>query len=126
MRPACAPSCALIHRNPAGSLWLTSTGFVTDLPHNVGSVETRGIDGNLSYSYRFGRLGTLSAGFNGTWVDKYLVNDGLNPALQLRRLLWRDLRQPAAQVEAQAAARLPDAGRHRDFGPVALCRQGQA
>jgi len=74
-----APSCALIHRNPGGSLWLTSTGFVEDLPHNVGSVETRGIDGNLSYSYRFGHLGTLSAGFNGTWVDKFLVNDGLNP-----------------------------------------------
>jgi outer membrane receptor protein involved in Fe transport len=75
-----APSCALIHRNPAGSLWLTSTGFVVDLPHNVGSVETRGIDGNLSYSYRFGHVGTLSVGFNGTWVDKYIVNDGLNPA----------------------------------------------
>jgi outer membrane receptor protein involved in Fe transport len=74
-----AASCALIHRNPAGSLWLSSDGFVTDLPHNVGSVETRGIDGNLSYSYRFGSFGTLSAGFNGTWVDKYLVNDGLNP-----------------------------------------------
>jgi iron complex outermembrane recepter protein len=74
-----AASCALIHRNPAGSLWLSSGGFVTDLPHNVGSVETRGVDGNLAYSYRLGALGTLSAGFNGTWVDKYLVNDGLNP-----------------------------------------------
>lgn len=75
-----APSCALIHRAPGGSLWLSSQGFVTDLPINVGSVETRGIDGNASYSYRFGSLGTLSAGFNGTWVDKYIVNDGLNPA----------------------------------------------
>jgi outer membrane receptor protein involved in Fe transport len=74
-----APSCALIHRNPAGSLWLSPQGYVIDLPHNVGSVETRGIDGNLSYSYRFGSFGTLSAGFNGTWVDKYIVNDGLNP-----------------------------------------------
>jgi iron complex outermembrane receptor protein len=75
-----AASCALIHRNPAGSLWLTSSGYIVDLPQNVGSVETRGIDGNLSYSYRVGRFGTLSAGFNGTWVDKYIVNDGLNPA----------------------------------------------
>jgi outer membrane receptor protein involved in Fe transport len=74
-----APSCALIHRNPAGSLWLTSTGYVVDFPQNVGSVETRGVDGNLSYSYRFGHLGTLSVGFNGTWVDKFLTNDGLNP-----------------------------------------------
>ena len=75
-----APSCAFVHRNPAGSLWLTSTGFVTDLPHNVGSVETRGVDGNVSYSYRFGTVGTLSLGFNGTWVDKFIINDGLNPA----------------------------------------------
>ena len=75
-----APSCALIRRNPAGSLWLTPGGFVIDIPQNVGGVETRGIDGNLSYSYRFGRFGTLSAGFNGTWVDKYVIDDGLNPA----------------------------------------------
>jgi outer membrane receptor protein involved in Fe transport len=74
-----AASCALVRRNPAGSLWLSSAGFVTDLSHNVGGVETRGIDGNLSYSYRLGKFGTLSAGFNGTWVDKYLTNDGLNP-----------------------------------------------
>ena len=59
-----APSCALIHRDLSGSIWLTSNGFVTDLPSNVGSVETRGFDGNLSYSYRFGRTGTLSASFN--------------------------------------------------------------
>ena len=74
-----APSCALIHRNPAGSLWLSSAGFVTDLPHNVGGVETRGVDGSASYSHRLGGLGNLSASFVGTWVDKYLVNDGLNP-----------------------------------------------
>ena len=61
-------------------MWLTSSGFIVDLPHNVGERRNRGIDGNLSYSYRVGRFGTLSAGFNGTWVDKYIVNDGLNPA----------------------------------------------
>jgi outer membrane receptor protein involved in Fe transport len=74
-----AASCALIHRAPGGSLWLSALGFVTDLPHNVGSVETKGIDGNISYSYRLGRIGTLSASAVGTWVDKYLTNDGLNP-----------------------------------------------
>ena len=74
-----AASCALIHRAPGGSLWLSALGFVTDLPHNVGSVETKGIDGNIAYSYRFGRLGTLSASVVGTWLNKFLVNDGLNP-----------------------------------------------
>jgi iron complex outermembrane recepter protein len=74
-----APSCALVHRAPGGSLWLSSAGFVTDLPHNVGGVETKGIDGSAAYSYRLGALGTLSASFVGTWVDHYITNDGLNP-----------------------------------------------
>jgi outer membrane receptor protein involved in Fe transport len=73
-----APSCALINRNPAGSLWLTPTGFVTDLAHNVGGVQTSGLDFNGSYSYRFGSLGTLSASFIGTRLIKYIVDDGLN------------------------------------------------
>jgi outer membrane receptor protein involved in Fe transport len=77
---AAAPSCSLIHRNPAGSLWLTSTGFVTDLSHNVGGVETSGIDVSGTYSYRFGSLGTLSANFIGTRLKKYIVDDGLNDA----------------------------------------------
>ena len=29
-----APSCALVRRNPAGSLWLTATGFIIDTPSN--------------------------------------------------------------------------------------------
>jgi outer membrane receptor protein involved in Fe transport len=74
-----AASCALIHRAPGGSLWLSPLGFVTDLPQNVGAVETKGIDGNISYSYRFGSLGTLSASAVGTYVQHFLTNDGLNP-----------------------------------------------
>jgi len=74
-----APSCALIHRAPGGSLWLSSAGFVIDLPQNVGAVETKGIDGNISYSYRLGSIGTLSASAVGTWVNHFIVNDGLNP-----------------------------------------------
>jgi outer membrane receptor protein involved in Fe transport len=76
---AIAPSCSLIHRDPSGSLWLTSKGFVIDLPANVGAVETKGIDGSLSYSYRLGGLGTLSASAVGTWVNHFIINDGLNP-----------------------------------------------
>jgi outer membrane receptor protein involved in Fe transport len=74
-----APSCALVHRDPSGSLWLTSNGFVVDLPHNVGSVETKGIDGSASYSYRLGSLGSLSASLVGTWVDHYITDNGISP-----------------------------------------------
>jgi outer membrane receptor protein involved in Fe transport len=72
-----APSCALIHRDTSGSLWLTPNGYVTDLPNNVGRIQTDGIDGTASYSYRFGSTGTLSASFNGTYLHKYKVNNGL-------------------------------------------------
>jgi iron complex outermembrane recepter protein len=74
---AAAPSCALIHRDPAGSLWLTSAGFVTDTPSNSGEIKTDGIDTSVAYSYRFGGLGTLNASFLGTYLDKYKVNNGL-------------------------------------------------
>ena len=74
---AAAPSCALVHRNAAGSLWLTSGGFVTNTPSNSGRIKTDGIDTNVSYSYRFSRLGTLSGSFIGTYLRKYEVINGL-------------------------------------------------
>ncbi len=74
-----AASCSLIHRDLTGSIWLTSQGFVQDLPQNVGGVETRGFDGTATYSHRLGGLGNLSASFIGTLLRKYEVDDGLNP-----------------------------------------------
>jgi iron complex outermembrane receptor protein len=74
---AVAPSCALVHRDAGGSLWLTSNGFIRDLPNNVGRIKTNGWDFNASYSYRLGGLGNLSASFIGTLLQKYEVNNGL-------------------------------------------------
>lgn len=73
-----ATACALIVRNPAGSLWLTSDGFVIDTPVNVGGVETQGIEFNGSYGRELGNLGRLSLNVVGTLLDRYVVNDGLN------------------------------------------------
>ncbi|HKC03423.1 MAG TPA: TonB-dependent receptor [Sphingomicrobium sp.] len=72
-----ASSCALIHRNAAGSLWLTPDGFINDLPSNSGEIKTDGVDATLTYSHRLGGLGTLSTNFNGTYLHKYKVNNGL-------------------------------------------------
>ncbi len=72
-----APSCALIQRNPAGSLWLSPDGFVIDTPTNVGGIKTTGVDFNGSYSHRLGGLGNLSASFIGTWLRKYITDNGL-------------------------------------------------
>ena len=74
-----APSCALIHRDPAGSLWLTSGGFVVDTPVNVGGVKTDGIDVSASYQHRLFGLGNLALSFLGTWTHKFDTDNGLTP-----------------------------------------------
>jgi outer membrane receptor protein involved in Fe transport len=72
-----APACALIHRDAADSIWLTSGGFVDDTPNNEGKVKTSGFDINTSYSRPLGGLGTLSTSFLGTWLRHYKVDNGL-------------------------------------------------
>ena len=72
-----APACDLIHRDPAGSIWLTPGGYVVDNPNNEGRIRTDGFDLNGSYSHRLGGLGNLSASFNGTWLKHYKVDNGL-------------------------------------------------
>lgn len=70
-------SCGLINRDAAGSLWLTPGGYTVDLPNNVGSIETSGIEvaGNYKVPVSFGSIG-LS--MNGTYLDKYYVDNGLS------------------------------------------------
>jgi outer membrane receptor protein involved in Fe transport len=70
-------SCDLVNRDPAGSLWLTPGGYVSDLPNNVGMLQTKGIEVNGSYTMDVGNMGTLSASFIGTYLDKYRVDNGL-------------------------------------------------
>lgn len=72
-----APSCDLIHRNPAGSLFLTPGGFIADLPTNSAEIKTDGWDIGSSYSHMLGALGTVSTNFNGTLLRHYKVNNGL-------------------------------------------------
>ena len=70
-------ACSLIHRDPAGSLWLTPNGFVTDIQQNVGGVKTVGYEFNGSYSQRLGGLGSLSFSLIGTLLDKFTIDNGL-------------------------------------------------
>ncbi|MCJ2177235.1 TonB-dependent receptor domain-containing protein [Novosphingobium album (ex Hu et al. 2023)] len=71
-------ACALVQRNAAGSLWLSSDGYVLDTPQNVGGVKTRGYEFNGNWSTEIGNAGTLSLNLVGTLLDRYIVNDGLN------------------------------------------------
>ncbi len=72
-------TCALINRNPVnGSLWLTPDGYITNLQQNIGGVRTKGIDVGASYSHDIGEAGTLSLNFQGTYLDKFSVDNGLS------------------------------------------------
>lgn len=73
-------SCGLIERDAAGSLWLTPGGFVNNIPSNLGTVHTSGIEVNSAYSHEVGELGTLSFSFVGTYLDKYKVDNGITEA----------------------------------------------
>jgi outer membrane receptor protein involved in Fe transport len=69
-----AQACALIHRNPGtGQLWIGS-GNVEDTNTNIGSLSTKGIDLNVSYTgVEIGRFGSLSFNLTGTYLDELLT-----------------------------------------------------
>ncbi|MET0307788.1 MAG: TonB-dependent receptor [Sphingomonas sp.] len=71
-------SCSLVHRDAAGSLWLTPGGYVSDLPNNVGTLQTKGIEVGASYSIGLGSLGKLALNMQGTYLDSYKINNGLS------------------------------------------------
>lgn len=71
-------ACGLIHRNAAGSLWLSSDGYVTDLDSNVGWVKTSGFEVNTSYSKNLGLWGRLNASLTGTALSELATYNGLS------------------------------------------------
>jgi iron complex outermembrane receptor protein len=65
--------CNDIHRDANGSLWLSNDGFVIDSLANVGKLETRGVDIDLSYGFDVGPAGKIRTNLIGTYVDEYIV-----------------------------------------------------
>jgi len=69
-----AAACALVHRDAIGSLRSTG-GFVTDTEVNQGALHTSGVDVNAGYhtgldTFGLANMGSVSANFVGTWLDK--------------------------------------------------------
>ncbi|MDE1145325.1 MAG: TonB-dependent receptor [Azospirillaceae bacterium] len=65
--------CPLIHRSSTGSLWLGTTGYVTNTNQNTGSEETSGIDFNANYRLDLAdvgieKIGALNFNFTGTFT----------------------------------------------------------
>lgn len=68
--------CNRIHRDSNGTLWQTPQGFVDDTNANIGALEIRGVDVGAVYSHSLGRLGSANIGVNGTWIQRYVVDNG--------------------------------------------------
>lgn len=75
-----AMACGLVKRNAAGSLWLSSDGYVIDLDNNVGWVKTAGFEVNASYSKNLGAWGRINASLTGTALSEKSTYNGLSPA----------------------------------------------
>lgn len=70
--------CNLIKRDALGSLWLSPNGpagFVVNTTTNIGSIGTSGIDLGANYRQGLGAMGSLDLTLNGTYVDKYTVEN---------------------------------------------------
>jgi outer membrane receptor protein involved in Fe transport len=75
--------CSEIHRDANGSLWETNSGFVTDTLLNVGKLEEKGIDLDLSYAFDIGAFGAIHTSFVGTYIDEYDVTPiGASPGTE--------------------------------------------
>jgi iron complex outermembrane receptor protein len=65
--------CDLIHRNSIGSLWLSTSGYVTDSLANVGQLEEKGVDVDISYAFDMGAAGKIHTNLVGTWLNNYTI-----------------------------------------------------
>ncbi|TWB82918.1 TonB-dependent receptor-like protein [Nitrospirillum amazonense] len=70
--------CPLIKRSATGSLWLGTTGYVTNTNQNTGSEETSGIDFNTNYRLDLAdigieKLGALNFNFTGTYLIDFVT-----------------------------------------------------
>jgi iron complex outermembrane receptor protein len=65
--------CNDIHRDADNSLWLSNSGYVVDSLANVGKLETRGVDVDVSYGFDVGPAGKIRTNLIGTYVDLYTI-----------------------------------------------------
>jgi outer membrane receptor protein involved in Fe transport len=63
-----AALCSLIHRDNAGTLWLTSAGYTETTPQNINDLYAEGIDINANYSMGLGDQGDLNFSLVGTYL----------------------------------------------------------
>ena len=60
--------CALVHRDPAGSIWFSNQGYVNDPLANLGFEKESGLDVSVNYTQSLGALGSLRLNLIGTYT----------------------------------------------------------
>jgi outer membrane receptor protein involved in Fe transport len=65
--------CSMVHRDPAGSLWFSSFGYVDDPLANLGYEKTTGVDVSVNYTQDVGALGSLRFNLIGTYTASFIV-----------------------------------------------------
>lgn len=68
--------CERIHRDPNGSLWLSTEGFIDTRLFNIGSYKVSGIDVGFNYRRVLGSIGTGNLSFLGSYLEKYETDNG--------------------------------------------------
>jgi iron complex outermembrane receptor protein len=69
-------ACGRINRSPGGQLWV-GTGHVVDTNINIGSLQTKGYDFNVTYTgLEMGRFGSLNFNVTGTLLDELVTEPG--------------------------------------------------
>lgn len=68
--------CDLIHRDGAGTIWASPSGYVVDPLLNEGGLEYRGLDIGLAYKIGLGAFGSLHTRFDGTWLKDLIYSPG--------------------------------------------------
>lgn len=67
--------CKRIHRDSSGSLWL-GDGYVDNRLANLGGYRIRGLDFSAAYGVPLGRFGSASFDFRGSYVLRWIVDNG--------------------------------------------------
>ncbi|MEP0773345.1 MAG: TonB-dependent receptor [Acidobacteriota bacterium] len=68
--------CSLIHRDRAGTLWLTPDGYTITTNQNIGKRNVQGLDANLSYLMPIGKS-LFTINMIGSYLQKQAIDSGL-------------------------------------------------
>ena len=69
--------CGLIHRDAAGTLWLTTNAYTVTTNQNIGKLWSEGVDVNGSYTMALGGHGSFSTNLIGTYLMLSKIDTGL-------------------------------------------------